>query len=208
MIEPPEEDRELGLIRAVVRPTDRVVEAGTGVHGQVTALLVERCSLVVSVDPVGPAWHPSYADRDAQFLPVKAAIGIGGGETKFHRCQEWWGSVTPEWIDGRAKTRFAPTESVELVPVVDAVEMVQNHLATVLILDIEGSEFLILRYVARYIGKMPSLRSIVAELHPWHVAKDAAWIVEDAVLGAGFETRFCSRNPLNGNWHIHWERPG
>lgn len=162
------ESDERALVAEVFQPGDCVIDIGCGV-GAVTTCIADRVGQanVLAIDANPEVIPLARATTRANGFDVafRHAVLSPGAEVpadataRFHVSTEFWASS----LAGPGQRR----DSVD-VPVVSLPQLIADHGATALCVDIEGAE-------AELLGRadLTSIQRIVLELHP-HIIGDAA----------------------------------
>jgi len=184
------EASERRIVRAVLRPTDRVLEIGTAV-GVVTMALAEIVgpANVITYDAnpamVGDARRNFAANHMGE---IRAEVGVvrnrrswsvGETEVDFFVSRNFWASRLAAAPDS------SDIASVIKVPLVCLEEKIAAHRANVLVCDIEGGEADLLDG-----ADLASIRLIVLEIHYWAVGRPRIDAMIRFLVSTGFNIDF------------------
>lgn len=167
---------ERELVRAAVRPGDRVVEVGTGVG--VVSLLCNRLAGAGNVTSyeanaaLEPVIRENFALNGLQPRLRLRAVTVDGSPISFYRNA----NVVSSSIYDRGLE--AEQVTVESEPI-DGV--LAQERATVLVMDVEGAEIALLKS-----ADLSGLREIIVELHPHIVGEEATEAMLDDLRAKGF----------------------
>lgn len=167
---------ERELVRAAVRPGDRVVEIGTGVG--VVSLLCNRLAgpgNVTSYEAnaaLEPIIRENFALNGLQPRLRLSAVTVDGAPISFYRNA----NVVSSSIYDRGLE--AEQVTVESEPIDKVLTQEQ---ATVLVMDVEGAEIALLGS-----ADLSGLREIIVELHPHIVGEDVTEAMLDGLRAKGF----------------------
>lgn len=166
------------LVRAALRPGDKVVEVGTGVG--VVSLLCNHLagSGNVTSFEANPALEPIIQKNFAlngmvpRLRLLAVTVTVDGAPISFFRNE----NVVSSSIFDRGLE--AQKVTVESVPIDQA--LAENK-ATVLVMDVEGAEIDLLRA-----ADLSGLREIIVETHPHIVGEAATQAMIDDICARGF----------------------
>ena len=164
---------ERALVRAAVRPGDRVVEVGTGVGA--VSILCNRLAgdgNVLSYEAnaaLEPVIRANFALNDLTPRLRMRAVTVDGAPITFFRNDN---VISSSIYDRGLKAQQIVIESDPLDRVL------AEESANVLVMDVEGAEIALLSQ-----ADLSGLREIIVELHP-HIVGDAATVAMIASICA------------------------
>ena len=100
-------------------------------------------------------------------------LGEGGGTTTFYTSEHFWASSAKEHADGM--------KAVE-VQRIDVKEELTRIKPTMLVMDIEGGEYDLLRLM-----DLSTFRKLLIELHPTRLSPEELGEIDSKIANAGFE---------------------
>lgn len=164
------------LVRAALKPGDKVVEIGTGVG--VVALLCTRLAGAGNVTSfeanaaLEPIIRQNFALNGLTPRLRLRAVTVDGAPVNFFRNEN---VVSSSIYDRGLEARQVTVQS-------DPIDTVlAGERATVLVMDVEGAEIALLRA-----ADLSGLREIIVELHPHIVGEDATQAMIDSICARGF----------------------
>jgi FkbM family methyltransferase len=169
---------ELACLQRALRPSDVVLELGTGL-----GLLAAYCARRVGSERVftfeaNPGLRPLIEEtfRLNGVAPTLETVMLGPacGRRAFYVDQDFWRSST---VRG---TR--PVQEVD-VPVRSFNEELARTRPSVLIIDIEGGEAELIEHM-----RLEGVRTVIIELHPRFIGLERTEAVKAFFAGAGFST--------------------
>lgn len=167
------EAHDLDLAAEYVRPGDRVMELGGGIGVTGCALGKASGEAVVVVEPnaaLYPAIRRTFAANDVPLLLLEAAASAGAAGTARLAVAEnyWW-------------SRLGEGDATVAVASVPLEQLIAGHQPTVLAVDIEGHEVML---VGSAIG--PSVRLVLFEIHSPDIGSRATGDVVRWLESEGF----------------------
>lgn len=170
---------EMLLVKAAVRPGDRVVEIGTGVG--IVSLLCNRIAgegNVISYEAnasLGPIIHENFRLNKLTPKLVLKAVTIDGAPIEFFH--------NDNIISSSIHDRGLPAEKrmIDSIAIDDAIS--ENN-ANVLVVDIEGGEVDLLPG-----AHLTGVRELIIELHPHIVGEQSINILIASLIDRGFEEK-------------------
>jgi FkbM family methyltransferase len=170
------ERSELKPLRKHLRPDDVVMELGAGI-----GFISLQCAKRIGPDRVfsfeaNPGLEP-YIRRNYQLNRLYpqleiCVLGQGHGETDFYVHDQFWASTTVPGTDGTRSIR---------VPVRPLNEEIRRIDPTFLVLDIEGGESELFRFIDFH-----QIQKIALELHTGLIGHEAAAMIKRRLRDAGF----------------------
>ncbi|MCB6178831.1 FkbM family methyltransferase [Rhodobacter sp. Har01] len=164
------------LVRAALRPGDKVVEVGTGVG--VVSLLCNKLAGAGNVTSfeanaaLEPVIRENFALNGMEPRLRLRAVTVDGAPISFFRNEN---VVSSSIYDRGLQAQKVTVES-------DAIDRVlKDEQATVLVMDVEGAEIDLLQA-----ANLSGLREIIVELHPHIVGEAATRAMIDSVCARGF----------------------
>ena len=186
------EASEVRLARALLKPQDRVVELGAG-------LGVVSCTIASLIGPealISFEANPAIAERARQntrrngfeawieqaVCRPRGVLGDTSGTATFRLSEAFWASGLEDGTDAPGRS---PTTGHIDVPVRALEDVIAEHRATVLVMDIEGGEIEILER-----ADLSGLRALTFETHEAHVGRTRTNAAIRAACDRGFEIDF------------------
>lgn len=183
---------ERRIIDYALEKGDRVLELGTGI-GYLSAL----CARKIGSDRVFTyEANPLLRARIAETYSLNGVsphvefcmLGERAGETSFYVTPEFWSSTT---VYRRGKARRIS------VPVKEVNEVLAKHSPNFLIIDIEGGEADLVRYM-----RLDGINKVCIELHPYVIGITAEQRVRDFFIRQGF----CEDGTVSDEEHVFYRR--
>jgi FkbM family methyltransferase len=169
------ERAESGVLREVLKPTDRVLELGAGI-GFLSTLCCKVLGdssrvMAVEADPrMEESIRATYAANGVQPTLLMAAVSSDDVPMAIDRREDFWST----------RTYLVPRDDSEMVAGVGLGTLLERHAPTVIVCDIEGAE------VALTLTKdLPGVRSVLIETH----SDGADTLVEQWLTPQGFTRR-------------------
>lgn len=186
------EGSEVRQARALLEPQDRVIElgAGLGVVSCTIASLVGADALVsFEANPAVVARARDNGTRNGFALRIEQAVcrprvvlAEEPGPASFRLSEAFWASGLE---DGTAAPERSPTTGHIAVPARALEDVIAEHRASVLVMDIEGGEIEILER-----ADLTGLRALSFETHEAHVGRARTNDAVRAACDRGFEIDF------------------
>ena len=186
------EASEVRLARALLQPGDRVVElgAGLGVVSCTIASLVGADALIsfeanpeIAERARCNTAHNGFAVRVEQTVcRPRAVLDETPGTASFRLSEAFWASGLEDGSDAPGRS---PNTGHIAVPVRPLEDVLAEHRASVLVMDIEGGEIEILEET-----DLSGLRALTFETHEAHVGRSRTNAAIRSACERGFEIDF------------------